>query len=106
MRRAEAACALLAACGAPAAAPADDLEGVPVAVHVLDARWVRCDGIRMPLDGFVVMIRQRVRAAQSLAERPLVQITGEPGTTAILGALMEDLSLAGVRRVSLGSPDR
>lgn len=78
--------------------------GVDTEVILLASGFVRFEGQRVPIEEFLLRIRERVRAAGDDAERyPAVRVLIEGGTVpGLLDRLLQELQSAGVRHVTLG----
>ncbi len=99
--------ALLGACESAAEVqPPPPLAGVPTTVVLLDPHFVRFEGARIPLDAFLLEMRERVRAAGGEPDRlPLVTVTSastEEELGGLVGRVVEELRRAGIRSIQLG----
>lgn len=95
---------LCACAGDPSVAM--DLSGTQVEVTVLGDGFVRADGKRVPLEEFVLRMRQRLRALPederiALWVRVRVEQGSGPGARREVDRLLEELNLMGVRQVAL-----
>ena len=95
----------VAACAASGGDPG--AVGDPAPVQVLDAAFVRFEGRRMPVEGFLLEMRERARRAGRDPERlPWVQVSLDPAARPLppgyMTRLRAELYKSGIRFVDLG----
>src|SRR5687768_7038133 len=92
------------ACGC-ASSDYSEQGGVHTPVLVLDADFVRFENERMAFDRFLVLMRERARAAQGEPARlPSLHVSvapGAPDVSARLTRMVEQLHRAGIREITL-----